>query len=328
MPKYKVIKLKNLTPIHVGTGKENYDFSADTLKSDTISSALASIRALRGKVDDLGDFLNSFTLSTAFPYYKNTFFLPKMHGRINIKVKGQTEYQYRKKLKSIKYIDSSIWNELVSGKEVIVDDNQIRSSMLVSNSDFENISVSEVSQRVTISRDGVDNAEPFFFEWRYYSPNAGLYCLIDCEDNVFEEIIELFNYLGDVGFGTDKSVGGGKFEVEVSELDLPIIEDATHEMTLSMFKPNYEEIKHINLENSRYDIVLRGGFMAGSNVIGLRHLRKKSVYMFNTGSVFETKNKLVGEVLDLKPDWNDINMHSVYRSGRPFSISIKMSKDG
>jgi hypothetical protein len=36
MAEYKIIKLKNMSPLHIGTGKESYDFSSDELQSDRI----------------------------------------------------------------------------------------------------------------------------------------------------------------------------------------------------------------------------------------------------------------------------------------------------
>ena len=74
MATYTIIKLKNLSPLHIGTGKENYDFSAAELQSDTLSAALAAIRAQKGKTDDLAEFLDSFKLSSAFPFIDNHFF--------------------------------------------------------------------------------------------------------------------------------------------------------------------------------------------------------------------------------------------------------------
>jgi hypothetical protein len=63
--------------------------------------------------------------------------------------------------------------------------------------------------------------------------------------------------------------------------------------------------------------------MAGSQDESLRHLRKRSIYVFDTGSVFRTTLPLKGKVVDLKPEWNDPRMHTVYRSRKPFFIPIK-----
>ena len=47
MIKYKIIKLKNLSPLHLGIGKEDYDFSSHALESDALIAALSSIKAYK-----------------------------------------------------------------------------------------------------------------------------------------------------------------------------------------------------------------------------------------------------------------------------------------
>ena len=76
-----LIRLKNLSPLHIGTGKENYDFAASSLQSDTLSAALAALKAQRGSSGHLDEFLASFTLSSAFPYIGNRYFMPKPMGK-------------------------------------------------------------------------------------------------------------------------------------------------------------------------------------------------------------------------------------------------------
>ena len=112
MPVYNVIKLKNLSPLHIGTGKENYDFSSSMLESDTLLAAIAAIRATQGKEEDTLHFLESFTISSAFPFWRKNYFLPKMQGKINVKVNGEDEHISRKSLKKISYIEKEIWCEL------------------------------------------------------------------------------------------------------------------------------------------------------------------------------------------------------------------------
>jgi len=168
------------------------------------------------------------------------------------------------------------------------------------------------------------DAEPFYFNWTYFSSEAGLYVLTDATGTVFSELTELFKLLGESGFGTDRNVGGGKFEVETGAIELPSVADANHTMLLSLFIPAKEELQALNLNAARYELLLRGGYMAGSSVEGFRHLRKRSVYMFGAGSLFPTVETLRGKVVDLKPDWNDERMHPVFRSGRPFTVKVKI----
>jgi CRISPR type III-A-associated RAMP protein Csm4 len=329
MSKYRIIKLTHLTPLHIGTGRENqYDFSAPDLHSDTLSAALAALRAQHGKTDDTEAFLNSFTLSSAFPFWGNTFFLPKLQGKIPVTIAGKEENKYRKQLKKLKYIDIDLWSEMASGEYITVEASQLHKDkfLLKKDSGFETPYKSQVNQRVSVPRADGQDAEPFFFNWTYYHPNSGLYCFTDARDGKFDEITHLFKLLGESGIGTDKNIGGGKFEVEQADLDLPDIQDADHTALLSLYIPQEEEISLLNLHLSRYDLLLRGGYLSGSEVEAFRHLRKRSIYMFNVGSLFPTTVALTGKTVDLKPDWNDDRMHPVYRSGRPFCLPVKINQ--
>jgi CRISPR-associated protein Csm4 len=82
----------------------------------------------------------------------------------------------------------------------------------------------------------------------------------------------------------------------------------------------------LHLSESKYGLILRGGYIAGSQEESFRHLLKKSIYMFGVGSTFTSSKPLQGKVVDLKPKWNDERMHPVYRSGRPFYVPIKIEK--
>ena len=327
MATYSIFKLRNLTPFHIGTGKENYDFSSAELHSDTLSAAIAAIGVQSGRITDVKGFMDSFVLSSAFPYMNGQYFLPKPQGRINVKVNGREEHEYRKQLKKIRYVESSLWNCLIGGAELHVKPEQLQDAFLVADDDgFKKPFKNQVNQRVGVPRDGSD-AEPFFFNWTYYESNAGLYCMIDAEESVVKEIEILFSMLGESGLGTDKNVGGGKFNVELLSDMITIgpVADANANMLLSLYIPTETELETLNLKNSRYELLQRNGYMAGSVNENYRHLRKKTVYMFNVGSIFNTLTPMRGKIVDLKPDWNEVEMHPVYRSGKPFVVPVKLS---
>lgn len=320
----KVIKMCNLSPFHIGMGRDYYDSSAMELHSDTISAALASVGVTTGLCKDVRQFLSSFVISSAFPYWKDIYFLPKPQGRLNVSVGNLQEYEYRKQLKAVRYIESSLWKELVLGKDLSIETSQLKGNFIVPKGiEIGDICKKQVTQRVNVSRDGSKDAEPFFFEWNYYDKEAGLYCLLDAEKGLTDEIVKLFSILGDIGIGTDKSVGGGKFEVEVGSMDISEPIDADSTMLLSLYIPTREEYDELLNGEPLYSFLQRGGYMAGSDNLKFRHLRKKSIYMFNVGSVFRTTNVLRGKVVDVRPDWNDAAMHPVYRSGRVLTIRIK-----
>ncbi|MDR1886414.1 MAG: type III-A CRISPR-associated RAMP protein Csm4 [Prevotellaceae bacterium] len=326
MPKYNIVKLTNLTPLHIGTGKQNqYDSAAADLHSDTLSAALAALRAQRGNTNDTEAFLNSFTLSSAFPFWGNTLFLPRLQGKMPVKVAGKEENEYGKQLKKLKYIDAALWNELVKGKSLTVEPSQleVEEFLLKTDKDFEQPFKSQINRRITAPRTGNQDAEPFFFHWTYYHAKSGLYCLTDAQGAKFDETVNLFKLLGETGLGTDKNSGGGKFEVETDTITLPDVTGANHTLLLSLYIPEETEMPKLRLSAAQYGLTLRGGYMAGSSEEHLRYLRKRSVYMFTAGSLFPTTAKLKGKTVNLTPDRNDEGIHPVYRSGKPFYLPVK-----
>lgn len=317
MAEYKIIKLSNLSPLHIGTGTENYYTSAANLQSDTVSSALAAVGIQSGimKEEETLDFLNSFKISSAFPYCGNEFYLPVSGGKILLD-NPVYEKKHRKELKKLKFLEAEeYFPDWAAGKKM-------KTKALKENNSTSG-SKSLVSQRVTIKE---NMATPFFFEWNYYYPNCGLYFILDCEDEIFDNIKKLFSILGEFGIGTDKNIGGGKFTVNEKNItiDLPEVPNPNATMVLSSYIPTEDEFSKLKLEYSNYQLVKRGGFIAGSNNEDFRHLRKKSIYMFSAGSVFKTTGDLNGKIVDLAPEYKD--MHPVYRSGRALTLKIKMQQ--
>lgn len=327
MAEYTIIKLKDLSPLHMGTGKENYDFSASLLHSDTLSAALAAMKAKYKGTDNLYDFINSFTISSAFPYVGEHFFLPRPLGKMNVTVTGCDEYISRKKLKKVQFIELGLWQKMIAGERVEIKSNQLVDAFILDQADpkFRKPYKSSVHQRVFVPREDNKDTEPFFFEWTFFQQNAGLYCLVKAEECLLDELKELFEKLGEDGIGTDKNVGGGKFTVEIGSFLIDDISGDTRKMLLSLYIPTPEEVGQMELEKSTYELCLRGGYMSGSIEPKFWHLRKKSVYMFSVGSLLSTSADLNGNIVDLYPtDYKDDSSHPIFRSGKPFVIPVKL----
>lgn len=329
MSQFTIIKLKNWSPFHIGTGSEEYHFSNFKIDSDSISAALASIRASKGNFDHLDQFLASFTISSGFPYYKENLFLPRPNGSLkNISVCDKNLTEYRKLLKKIGYIDLSVWQELINGKEIVIKLEQINNEFIWNESILNTkIINSQVNQRVTVPLDENSDPTPFYFNWSYLNQDAGIFFIIDATDDKTEEIISLFETLGEIGIGTDKNIGGGKFEIERSKININSPNDFNSVLLLSSYIPTIEEIQNIDLKNSSYELIKRGGYIAGSSEERFRHLIKSSIYLFSTGSILKTNNLLKGKIVNLKPEWNDEQLHPVFRSGIPFVIPFKNTND-
>lgn len=338
MTKLVRIKLKDMTPLHLGLGRDSYDVSASVLQSDMLSAALASVRAMHGKGTSTEGFLNNFALSSAFPYDGDEYFLPRMKGQLPIRVRGQEEKDYRKKLKKLSYISFEEWKRLAKGETVDVDDNQLHGMFLLSQpvADYAPPMTHVTTERVAVSRTGDKDAMPFMFDWTFFRhagtvntasgkeitvKEAGLYCLLAADNATTEEVVSLFKELGELGIGSDKSVGGGHFTVDTGTVEIPAL-DTGRQIILSTYIPTKSELDAIELQKSNYQLVHRGGFMAGSSDEGLRHLRKKTVYMFDTGSVLAIKEPLQGRIVNVAPEWNNSDMHPVFRSGKPLTVHI------
>ena len=95
MKTFSIIKLTNLSPIHIGMGREVTDNSAHTLHSDTLSAALAAIRVQTKGAERIKEFINSFSISSAFPFWEGQLFLPKPQGRLHVKVEEKEESEIR-----------------------------------------------------------------------------------------------------------------------------------------------------------------------------------------------------------------------------------------
>jgi CRISPR type III-A-associated RAMP protein Csm4 len=326
MATFTVVKLSFQSPLHIGLGRDYYDFSAKDLHSDTLTAALASVRAMNGKTENLEEFLSSFTISSAFPFCKGQYFLPKPVGRLPISVVGKEEQAYRKQLKGLNFLEAELWKQLMTGHQIEVEEGQLQGEFLTANpDDFSLPYKHQVTQRARVPREGEMDVEMFFFDWTFFQKESGFYCLLDAPNECIEEIKNLFVQLGEWGLGSSRSVGGGKFEVTFDTLTIDTAVDADGVVLLSTFVPTPEEHQSIDWQQSRYSLIKRDGFISGSNQTNLRHLWKRSVYMVNVGSLLCTSKMIQGKVMDLRPKETGMEqMHAVYRSGRGLCIPIKM----
>jgi len=326
MNHYNIVKLKFLSPLHVGRGLgEAYDMAERTLHSDTVSGALTAVFCELFPGEDPLDFMNKYRVSSAFPYYDQHYFLPRPLTKMNLSLSGIEEYTQKKKLKKIEYIEIPLWQRMFSGEPIqVAEENLSKNGKFLFNGKApEEVPYKdEVQQRVAVPGNG-ENSKPYYLERRFFSQKAGLYFFLDAAEELNEKMKTILNYLGDMGFGTDKSVGNGQFEHKTASLELEMYGNFTKQMLISLVCPAQEEISVEMLTAASYQLVQRGGFIAGTSVNQFRHLRKKSVYMFTEGSVFPAGN-LFGKIENVRPEWNDDRLHPVYRDGRAFVLPFKL----
>ncbi len=326
MKTFHCIKLNFTSPLHLGRGiGESYDMGSRLLHSDTLSSALASARVQLFGDKNLKAYLESLRVSSAFPFYNNHYFFPKPMLKLNLEINGQDEHLQNKSLKKLEYLEQPVFEKIIAGKQLTVTENQFSENKKYLWADkpvVQRILKTEVQQRVTVPRDGQGDSVPYYVERLFFSEGAGLFFLLEAEsEQILKETEVALKYLEDTGLGTDRTVGNGFFESEVTSLQFSVPEAGSCSMTLSLFCPHKEELAGLLAGEPAYLMEKRGGFIAGASAEQFRHLRKKSVFMFSEGSVFNGNN-LSGKVLNLRPKWDDEKLHPVYRSGIPLSIPV------
>lgn len=324
---YKIVKLIFDSPLHIHKDKGGYDVSEKILHSDTISSAMAAIGyKLYDSFDGL-KFLNNVVVSSAYPFTNDQFFLPKPMIKLPIKIqelKEDESSKEAKKLKKLQYIEKNIFEKIIGTDEnlQISGEDLKLGGQYLSTKPLEKFIETTAQQRVYVPGDNADST-PYYLERIYFDQkkgDSGLFFFLDADSDYFEKAIELLCFLGDEGIGTDRAVGNGHFRVEVDELEISLPE-SLFSLALSLYWPTEEEINSGILEKGSYNLIKRGGFIAGYNNTKFRHLRKNSVYMFTEGSVFSSRN-ISGRVGNLRPEWNDESLNDIYRSGKVFTIPI------
>ena len=327
MQEKTVFKLHFTGPLHIGKGLgEAYDTTDSVLHSDTLSGLIASVWSMQNGGEGLRDFMDRYRVSSAFPFFQSFFFLPVPVGNQSLTIAGIDSEKAAKMLKTIEYIPVDGWQKVVSGEKVEFSYSALSPCgrfLFPENEKGLSIYSDELEQRVTVPRDGDGDAVPFYFERRFFAKNSGLYFFCDANSETLNEIYELLEIAGTIGVGTDKSVGNGQFTVEKTKLTFDReYENPGAYQLLSLYCPSREELGNVNLEMNRYQLLKRGGFIAGTNRDEFRHLRKKSLYMFSEGGLFTT-HEPVGKIENVRPDWNDEALHPVFRDGRAFCLPVK-----
>jgi CRISPR type III-A-associated RAMP protein Csm4 len=325
------VKLNFSAPLHLGRGtSDTYDTGSRFLHSDTLSAAVASARVQLFGDKNLKTFLESFRVSSAFPYLGNRCFFPKPMVKLPLTVAGEDAHQLTKKLKKLEYLEQPLFEKLITGETLTVQPEQFSKNkryLWAGKAPEKTFLKTEVQQRVTVPRDGQGESIPYYVERLFFADDAGLFFLTAFDDEkTLRETETALKYLGETGIGTDRTVGNGFFESEIKPFKLQLPAASEYQLSLSLFCPEKEELTGLLQGEPAYLLEKRGGFIAGASGEQFRHLRKKSVFMFTEGSVFKA-GKLNGKVLDLRPEWDNNELHPVYRSGKPLSIPIIKTQD-
>lgn len=342
--KLEAIKLRfGKTPLHLGRGSDELDKTELVYHSDSLKSAIYAVGI--NKFDQWNDpdyFFKGFSISSCFPYAHDEYFLPRPQMRKKIIFDGIENDLMAKQAKKINYLSTHIFEDFLNTglNDFIINEKQLTADLSFicekpttaikeTNGIGRKTSFfkTEVQQRVAVPSPGSDDdSMPFYIDRIYFEEDCGFYFLANfSNNNLREQVLIAMKLLGDQGIGTDRSVGNGLFDFDMKKdcesFSFSLKGNSELQIPLGSFLPTREELDAIDLSISAWSLLKRGGYMGGSDDDSLRHLRRKSIYMFGEGSVFSSGIALKGKYEDLKPDWN-APMHPVWRCGMPLIISI------
>ena len=325
MAKFKIYKLRFTSPLHLGDERADYDKTKLVYHSDSMYAAMTSALAKVGvSIPSNADF--GFAISSLFPYYQKepdseaVYFLPRLLKQ------DQFEPGLRKKVKKVEWLDVCSFNKQLNGENLFEGDiNQdlMKDSYFTEKDIDDDFISNQVNQRVKVSRDGSEEARPFYMERLFFKGESGLFFLATDKTERIDKALDL---LKDEGIGTDRTVGNGFFTWTPDEIKLELPK-SNMICNLSMFIPETKEQLKNMFDDDRvaYNFQKRGGWITDA---GLNTYRKNNIYMFNEGSIFKNTDNIEsaviqGKVVNLKPEIEHINIeHPIYRDGRAIFIPV------
>jgi CRISPR-associated protein Csm4 len=278
-----------------------------TIHSDTLFSGIVNqwVKVPAAyDIDHLISKLNSnsppFRISSAFPYRGTEYYLPIPRG---------TDEWYMDISKDVPYLELSDFLELANG-------NRSRLAKIPLKNPVAEFITGFTSPRVSIDR-LANVSNPYQLTGWKMAEGSGLYLLLNIQDETLKDTLELcIRMLGDAGIGSDRNVGYGTFDPEISPISdnsdwTELFLDRTGEeisyCMLSLCCPaNNSEAK----EAISYGIISRNGWILSN--FSFMQMKRRECRMFSEGSLF--KSPIKGCVADVTPSVFK-QEHNVYRYG-------------
>ena len=300
------------------------------VRSDTLFSAICSAANKFYGNSVVKSFLqpNSIIISSAYPYYKNEFFLPKP---LNFYPNEIEEYELIKEFKKIKFISKDYLEILLRGNAIdksLLNKNFILNSCWRNKLNTDEDLIFKTNENPHIVLDRVTNQTQIFYKTEvYFNKNAGLFFLADINNDLLAKFETVLRFLGDEGIGADRTIGKGLFEVEVIDnFSIAIAEKFDSFYSISLYSPTEEEFNKIEPEKSFYDFEVRKGWVSNNT------LRRKSLRMFIEGSILKFKeeiipNGVIHKLLDKEKYPKDLT-YDIFRSGQGIFLPIVGGSNG
>lgn len=307
-------------PVGIHLGNKLSDESMFTVLADTLFSALCQEAVKNGSLDELVSAVkdNKLLISDAMPFIGDTYYIPK--SLVKIQTESQGNSKLKKAFKKLSYIPSDKLEVYLKGQLDAEKENE----------KFSNLGVSTVRTSVAVSN--LDKPSPYRVGVFNFNEGNGLYVIVGYEDdNLLYLVSDLLESLSFSGLGGHRSSGLGRFEYKfVKEEFIQTIlkrlnDNSKVKTSLSVALPTEEELPTV-IENSRYKILKRSGFVASTTYIkeedkkdnSMLYFRKNDLYVFSAGSTF-TKDFL-GDVYDVSNN----GRHSVYRYAKAMLMGVDL----
>lgn len=273
--KRKIIKLKFLTPVHLG--EHRLTDSAFELRADTIFSALClESQDIEGLVELARR--GKFKISDAFPYVGEYYYLPKPMVHV------EQETADYKLFKKIKYITEDTMDSYLAGTLEPIDE-------------LENFVLGEDDVRTSVRVGG----DPYQLGVYSFYPDSGLYIIVEYDDDVTLNLLtDLFDRLQYTGIGGRRSSGLGRFEYALEECFE--WRDGEKKILLNSAMAADDELDQV-LAGANYLLQKRAGFIHQSQY------KKKDFYTFKAGSVFD--NTFAGDIYDVGNDEHPVYRYAI-----------------
>lgn len=335
MGSYTVYRLKFKTQLHLGrrtgpaqAGSLGLEKTETYIPADTLFSAICQTWTTYYDAESLSTFLNGytkeketlpFTLTSAFPFAHDYYLFPKPLIWTN----------KSKQSKKILFVSNSIFQDIISGKPDVFDEQNLINDNAVWISAKEKDQLKKLMKDKTIIWDtntrprvtiGSQNSGSAIWhvETVQFNTDCGLWLAVKYDaDETRQKIETILRVLGETGIGGERNAGYGLFDFDTTSIEIPEAQIGNQFVTLSPICPKSpDELKQLLTGEIAYNLNLVGGWISSTGSAS----RRKHVNMFSEGSVLQANEDMVGQLVDLKPEsW----AHPVYRYGYAWQVGVK-----
>ncbi len=314
-------QLRFTAPFHIDSRGDAFHARTETfIHSDTLTAALLSAWALL-EPENIEQRAKQppFQVSSALPFYKQHFFLPRAINTQAVKLEKH-QLDQAKHYKKLQWLEIELWKQSFKPDWTkTVRTEQIKQGCLAfNNPDTKLDALWHEEERPRLAMDRITNSisdgQLFHLSRVWFNTKGGLYFLAKLDDGQQQAFEAALSLLSDSGIGADRSNGNGFFTWhETKETEMPnlsLAERGEMAVALSLVNPDVNDQSDGWLNGAAYKLISRGGWIGQSGV------RKQRLRLFAEGSVFSSP--LQGRVVNITPP-NAPN--PVYRDGRGFFIS-------